>query len=149
MKKKLFVISGLALLLLIIVIALVLSSNSKKAANPGGATTSNLKVISRSLREFWVREGKVPESLGQLDVTPEALLDGNGRPFMLVHRKVAADRPGHGHYVIVGMSRPAKKSMSSELWWYAIIQGYPDSNEIEIRGGSGKEGRRRFAAEYE
>jgi len=148
-EKILFVITGTVLLLLAIVIVLILSSNAKKAANPRGTTTSNLKTINKSLREFWIREGKLPESLDQLDITSEALLDGNGRPFMIVHRKVASDRPGHGHYVIVGMSIPAKKSMLSEPWWYAIVQDYPDSNEIEIRGGSGEEGRQRFAAEYE
>jgi hypothetical protein len=149
MKKKFFIITGSALLLLALVIALVLSSEAKKAANPTGATTSNLKIINRSLKEFWVREGSLPESFGQLDITPEALLDGNGRLFMMVHRKVAADRPGHGHYVIVGMSRPAKESLFSEPWWYAIVQDYPDSNEIEIKSGSDEEGRQRLAAEYE
>ncbi len=146
MKKKFYGIIGSLLILAGVI--LVLMFGSTKTENPRGTTTANLKVVVQALRDYQEQHGKLPQKLAELDIDDEVQLDGNGRPFEFVHRKVAADRPGHGHFVIVAMTKPAKDSMFSDPWWYAIVQNYPDSNAIEIKSGSGEEGRQRLAAEY-
>lgn len=151
MNKKLHIIMGAALIIAGVVVGILFSVRGTGSAtgNARRATTDNLKLLVGALREYQEREGKLPETLSEVDIADRMKLDGNGRPFELAHRKVAADRPGHGHYVIVGMTKPVKDGLFSKPWWYAIVQEYPDGGRLEIRSGCGDEGRQSLAAELE
>ena len=147
MKKRFYGIIGSLLIIAGVVSVLMLGSIREE--NPRGTTTANLKVVLQALRDYQEQQGRLPQKLAELDINDEVQLDGNGRPFEFVHRKVAADRQGYVHYVTAAMTKPAKDGMFSDPWWYAIVQNNPYRNEIEIKSGPGEEGRKRLAAEYE
>ena len=64
---------------------------------------------------------------------------------MLVNKDVPDEHyRSYGHFVIVGMSEPAKFNPSDESWWYAIILRYPGDNKLEIRSHWGVKGQQKL-----
>ena len=113
--------------------------------NPRGRSVKNLRVLKQALEEYQQREGKLPQTLEELDLAEESKVDGNGNPFLLVNRDVTDGYPyGRGHFIIIGMSEPAKFNPSDESWWYGIILQYPGDNKLEIRSYPGDIGQIRL-----
>ncbi|MBN1972701.1 MAG: hypothetical protein JW787_03625 [Sedimentisphaerales bacterium] len=133
-------------IILFICLSLILiTSGCNSMNNPRGRTVQNLRVLQHALEEYQQKEGKLPQTLDELDLADAAKLDGNGNPFLLVNRDVADGYPaGRGHFIIVGMSEPATLNQSDESWWYAIVIRYPGDNKLVIDAYPGIEGQRRF-----
>ena len=129
-----------------LVVVAVMLSGLGACKSRRGQTVEYLRVVRGALTEYQKTSGSLPTTLDELSLPGGALVDGNGHPFVYTRRLVTEGfREGHGHWVVVGMRKPAKHHPFADAWWYAIVLPFPGKTELRIQGSSGDAGRRELA----
>ena len=101
-----------------------------------GNTVQHLRVVLAALQEYQLNHGRLPESLEELEISPDELEDGTGRWFVYASTKtVQEDFPFQDVSPVVSMSRATGHFLfDPEKWRYAIVQS--GTGELSIRGWS-------------